>query len=272
MPSAPPPRRADPGATRPPSRRRFVTLRGEYDTAEVDMELPTDRPVGALLPDLIKALNWPAADGDQPLRYRLKTEAGRFLEEGQTLLEAGVENSDVLWITLAEEAAPGPRTEEPARRGREATEDEGPVTGFTPVAAPIPSPRDRRGSLAPPRPPRLMLREPCLVSPNGTIFVLGPPPITIGRASRGAKPEVDLTDIDPDFSSSRFHAEIQVEDGVFLLQPRRTTNGTFLNGVEVSSEERRPLQDGDVIQFGLEGVKLTFFSGRDTELPPSFFH
>ncbi|MDO8055746.1 MAG: hypothetical protein Q6361_02695, partial [Candidatus Hermodarchaeota archaeon] len=62
-------------------RRRFVTLRGEYGHNEVDLEMPGDLPIGQLLSDLIKALNWPIVEDDQPLRYLVRTESGRILAE-----------------------------------------------------------------------------------------------------------------------------------------------------------------------------------------------
>ena len=258
------------GAGRSFGRRRFVTLRGEYGHEEVDMEIPGDVAVSALLPDLIKALNWPTADGDKPLHYQLRTEGGKILAENETALDAGVENSDVLWIVVTEEraaAAPAP----PSQAVVGPPAEEGPVSGFAPVAAPSPSPRDRRGTLAPPISPRLAIHEPSLASPTGVIFVLGTPPLTIGRSSRGYRPDVDLSDLDPEFISSRQHAQIHYDDGSYVLVPRPTTNGTFVNGAEVPADERRPLRDGDVIQFGFEGVKLTFFSGKEPDIPASFF-
>lgn len=254
-----------------PGHRRFVTLRGERGREEVDLEMPGDQPIQALLPDLLKALSWPDAEAGRPLHYQLRTESGKILGESETLAEAGVENSDVLWIALAE---PGGSSESdlvaegfaPARDN-----GEGPATGFAPVAATNPSPKDRRGSLAPPRMVHLDVREPSLVSPKGWIFVLGQPPIRIGRASHAGRPEVDLTKLDPDLVSSRLHAEILLEDGQYLLKPEPTTNGTFVNGVEVKPFEKHALKNGEVIQFGYEGVALTFVDGTADSLPASFF-
>lgn len=252
------------------ARRRFVTLRGEYGHEEVDLEMPGDVPIGQLLIDLIKALNWPIAEGDQPLRYLVRTESGRILADTETLQDAGIENSDVLWITLAEDVASEDKSEVQAR-STEFGAEAGPVSGFTPVAATNPSPKDRRGTLAPPRSVRFTIQEPSLISPQGLIFVLGDPPIVIGRSSRDHQPDIDLTEIDTEIVSSREHAEILAEEDDFVLIAKQTTNGTFVNGVELQPEESYTLVDGDTIQFGFEGVELTFLSGDSEDLPASFF-
>ncbi|HEY43964.1 MAG TPA: FHA domain-containing protein, partial [Anaerolineae bacterium] len=212
----------------------------------------------------------PMAEGSQPLRYLIRTESGRILEESETLLAAGIENSDVLWITLAE-GVDAEEISEPLADGTEIGSDVGPVRGFAPVAATNPSPKDRRGTLAPPRSVRFPIHEPSLISSQGVIFVLGKPPITIGRSSREHQPDIDLTEIDIEIVSSRQHAEIHAEGDRFVLIPKQTTNGTFVNGVELLPEEKHTLKDEDVLQFGFEGVELIFSSGAQGDLPSSFF-
>jgi pSer/pThr/pTyr-binding forkhead associated (FHA) protein len=250
--------------------RRFVTLRGKYGHDEVDLEMPGDVPIGQLLPDLIKALNWPMAEGSQPLRYLIRTESGSILEESETFLTAGIENSDVLWITLAE-GIDAEETSESLVDGAETTSEAGPIRGFAPVASTNPSPKDRRGTLAPPRSVRFPIHEPSLISSQGLIFVLGKPPITIGRSSHEHQPDIDLTEIDIEIVSSRQHAEIHADGDRFVLIPKQTTNGTFVNGVELLPEEKHILEDEDVVQFGFEGVELIFLSGTHKDLPSSFF-
>jgi hypothetical protein len=264
---------AEPPRPEKPSlaRRRFVTLRGERGRDEVDLEMPGDRPIRELIPDLLKALNWPDSEAGRPLQYQLRLEAGRVLEEGETLADAGVENSDVLWIALADPDKGLEAPETPGGADVRVEGGEGPTTGFVPVAATNPSPKDRRGSLAPPRSVHLDVREPSLISAKGWIFVLGQPPVSIGRATRGGKPDIDLADLDPEMVSSRLHAQILLEDGRFILKAEPTTNGTFLNGAEVQPFDKHPLQQGDVIQFGFEGVELTFVDGTTDNLPASFF-
>jgi uncharacterized ubiquitin-like protein YukD len=251
-------------------RRRFVTLRGEYGHDEVDLEMPGDLPIGQLLSDLIKALNWPIAEGDQPLHYLVRTESGRIITDTETLLDAGIENSDVLWITLEEDGGLEEETESYFRRTGLGPEV-GPVSGFAPVAATNPSPKDRRGTLAPPRSVHFTIQEPSLISSQGLIFVLGNPPLIIGRSSGEHQPDIDLTEIDTEIVSSREHAELHLEEDRLVVIAKQTTNGTFVNGVELFSGEKHTLDDGDTIQFGFEGVELTFLSGDEGDLPASFF-
>ena len=82
---------------------------------------------------------------------------------------------------------------------------------------------------------------------------------TIGRRDpvTGIQPDVDLTPIDPERSSSRRHAKISTEDGKFLLvEDIGATNGTFLNGSRISTGIPVEIGDGDAVRFGL--VELTF--------------
>jgi DNA-binding NtrC family response regulator len=51
----------------------------------------------------------------------------------------------------------------------------------------------------------------------------------------------------PGRSMSATHARIDVRDGVFVLEDRGSTNGSFVNGARVTTQ---PLADGDVIELG----------------------
>lgn len=240
-------------------RRRFVTVRGEQGEAEVDLEMPGDRPVRVLLPDLLKALGWPVVEGEQLIGYQLRiAETGQILSDTESLNDAGVENGDVLQIALPKEQQPSDAVGVPSATGHTGQTAEGLAQGISPIAVVAPSPQDRRGTLAPPRAAQMAFAEPSLVSAKGYIFILGDPPISIGRANRDAKPDIDLTELDTGHVSSRpIHAEIHREAEDFILQPMQTTNGTFVNGVEIQPGERCSLHDGDVIQFGYRGVELT---------------
>jgi len=79
-----------------------------------------------------------------------------------------------------------------------------------------------------------------------------PPKFTIGRSSTN-----DL--VLSQMSISRAHAEIQVQDGEYLLRDLGSRHGTFLNGAKI---EQARLKDGDRVQLGgLQGVPLTFHRG-----------
>lgn len=71
--------------------------------------------------------------------------------------------------------------------------------------------------------------------------------LTVGRLGDN---DVQLDDA----SVSSRHAEIFVQDRDVILRDLGSTNGTFLNGVQVAGEH--PLKEGDAILFG--GVRAVF--------------
>ncbi len=248
-------------------RRRFITLRAEHSLEELDLELPADRTVADLLPEIVRALGWPEAHGGQTIRYQMLSEAGELLDEAATLLAAGVENSDVLWIRLAAESLRP--TEE---------SDASPVAGGRP-SKPLATPlafdptaelQERRGSLPPPVEIGVDISRASIVSRLGFVFELSTTRTVIGRSGRGYEPDVDLTDLDPEYAASRRHAVIEAQGDEYGITALRTTNGTFVNGVELAPGSKHRLTPGDEIQFGSEGVSLTFF-GSGHVLSSSFF-
>jgi hypothetical protein len=64
-------------------------------------ELPTDVPVGELIPELTTSLELPTVGPDgRPMGYRLDSKGlGRELQEEETLAEAGIPEEDRLMIT-----------------------------------------------------------------------------------------------------------------------------------------------------------------------------
>jgi hypothetical protein len=103
-----------------------------------------------------------------------------------------------------------------------------------------------------------------LVSENGeTIFHLSMGSETsIGRrdAVTGIDPDVDLTPIDTQRSTSRAHARIYHRGRKFFLREEiGTSNGTFLNETRLQTGVPVELVDGDHVRFGL--VKLVFRAG-----------
>ncbi len=251
-------------------KRRFITLRAEHTPDAVDLEVPSDRPVSELMVDILRALGWPTSKGGEQLHYALKSESGEVLLEDRTFRELGVENSDVLWVALVDQPAQAVADAASGDAAGEADSHGGLTSGFSPVAASGQSPKDRRGSLPPPVPASLPIESPSLVSRQGFIFVLGSPPISIGRSSPDHQPDIDLTDLDPEFGSSRQHALIREENGKLVLECLRTTNGTFVNGDELDPGEVWELSSGDEIQFGFEGVRLLFLLGGET-IPGAYF-
>jgi len=97
---------------------------------------------------------------------------------------------------------------------------------------------------------------------NGRTFPLGSL-VVIGRtdAKSGIFVEIDLGDFvsDPKIISRR-HAQIEQQGGHYYLVDLGSVNGTKLNGQQVLKNSRCLLQDGDRLEFGRHGVKLTFMS------------
>ena len=92
---------------------------------------------------------------------------------------------------------------------------------------------------------------------EGQRWVIDQTQVTIGRGS-------DCDIVLPDRQVSRFHAQIERENGGFLIRDLGSKNGTYVNGQEVRD---RPygLKDGDEIQIAL-CVKMGFV-GADATLP-----
>jgi pSer/pThr/pTyr-binding forkhead associated (FHA) protein len=83
----------------------------------------------------------------------------------------------------------------------------------------------------------------------------------VGRADpvTGITPDVDLTPLDPQRSTSRRHAKLyQLAGNFYVMEEIGVMNGTFVNENRVATGTPVPLQNGDVLKFGL--VSLTFHS------------
>ncbi|MDH3943567.1 MAG: FHA domain-containing protein [Anaerolineae bacterium] len=90
---------------------------------------------------------------------------------------------------------------------------------------------------------------------NQTIFPLSLPVTHIGR-----KPENDL--VIQDISVSRFHAQIRVEKGNFVLHDLNSHNGTIVNQTKVSDLVLKP---GTLVYFGNVMVVFVQEDRRVTE-------
>ncbi len=69
-------------------------------------------------------------------------------------------------------------------------------------------------------------------------------------------PDVDLTRIDSQLTTSRRHARILRGAEGFFIQEERATNGTFVNGQRISAERPLEIRPGDDIMFG--AVRMRF--------------
>jgi CRP-like cAMP-binding protein len=81
----------------------------------------------------------------------------------------------------------------------------------------------------------------------------------IGRADpvTGINPDVDLTALDTQRSTSRSHARIYKADDIFyVMEEIGVMNGTYVNDRRVPTGTPVPIKDGDVLKFGL--IPLVF--------------
>jgi CRP-like cAMP-binding protein len=86
----------------------------------------------------------------------------------------------------------------------------------------------------------------------------------IGRADpvTGISPDVDLTTLDTQRSTSRSHARVYEAEGVFyVMEEIGVMNGTFVNDNRLATGAPVAIQNGDTLKFGL--VPLTFFSAEN---------
>lgn len=83
----------------------------------------------------------------------------------------------------------------------------------------------------------------------------------VGRSDpvTGITPDVDLTPLDPQRSTSRRHAKLyQMSDTYYVMEEIGVMNGTYVNGNRLTTGVPIALQGGDVLKFGL--VSMTFHS------------
>lgn len=88
------------------------------------------------------------------------------------------------------------------------------------------------------------------------------PHLTVGRRSNIASRHIDIDMEDYDkgiFGVSRFHAMIIPDDRHgLIIKDMQSTNGTYVNGKKVKSNETYPLADGDFIKFANLKVQIFF--------------
>jgi hypothetical protein len=81
----------------------------------------------------------------------------------------------------------------------------------------------------------------------GKMFTLGPSNL-IGRSMESC--EIALNDT---FLSQQ-HARLELRDDTWVIEDLRSTNGTFVNGIEV--RDATVLEDGDILRFGRVELRL----------------
>lgn len=224
------------------TQRLFITLGSRRRKDRVLLELPCDQPIQGLIPDLIQVIGWKELADVPRNAFYLETEEGERLQDSRTLKDAGISSSDLLFLSHpdAQDDLGTPTAQKEDLQGLEIrTDADGCAADFSSDTMEI-------------------LRQPRLMGPGGLAFLLSPSPVSIGRSGKGAAPDIDLAEWDAKMIISRRHAVIEkIADGL-VIKPEKTTNGTFLNGVEVPEGESRVLHDGDRIHFGFKGLELIY--------------
>jgi pSer/pThr/pTyr-binding forkhead associated (FHA) protein len=104
------------------------------------------------------------------------------------------------------------------------------------------------GQVAPPVPRGRLVIEASPSFEPGRSFELGVSPVTIGRSGENAIP------LPQDEYASSQHARLEpLRNGVWLVD-LGSTNGTYVNGRQVSGREQ--LHDGDVVHIGETDLRV----------------
>ena len=133
------------------------------------------------------------------------------------------------------------------------------VLNYRPPVKPMEDrgPRPPTDQLAPPW--RLLLQ---MGGENRTsLGVSIEPRMLVGRedSKRGAIPEIDLAPFDGLRNGvSRQHAVITYEDGALYVEDLDSTNGTRINGFQLTPARIYRLRDGDELEFGRLRLVLRF--------------
>lgn len=111
-----------------------------------------------------------------------------------------------------------------------------------------PAPRERAVPLA------------ILRAPGGEAFHVYFDESVIGRAdpATGISPDVDLTEVDAQKTTSRRHATLAHRDGAFWLREEiGVRNGTFVNGQRLASGKEQSVPFGAELRFGQVQLRLS---------------
>ncbi len=196
------------------------------------MRLSMDMTVREAISGMVAYLSLPGGDP-----YRLLRQC-RLLEAETRLFEAGVQEGDILQLTVVD-----------------ANTTIGALNLGRSMAGGVLS---RLGGKAGEEP--LSVRA-ALVTAEGKSFRLYHTRALIGRADEklgypSETLDVDLTSLDPDRVISRPHAMIVYAEGGFTLRDLYSQGGVEVNGERLSPSGAQPIYDGDVLMFG--GIALQF--------------
>jgi hypothetical protein len=113
-------------------------------------------------------------------------------------------------------------------------------------------------------PSRKIKRNACLETETGQMFALDADSMLIGRkdTKRGILVDIDLSPLDLRRIVTRKHAVLEKKKKQWTLTDLGSANGTWLNGHKLEVHQSYPLQDGDEIVFGRNGIVLKFLNQK----------
>ncbi|MGB1286235.1 MAG: FHA domain-containing protein, partial [Aggregatilineales bacterium] len=84
--------------------------------------------------------------------------------------------------------------------------------------------------------------------------------ITVGRdMQKDGSVDFDLNEFGAyHFGVSRHHANLNMIDSLIYLEDNNSTNGTRINGFQLTPHQQYRLRDGDELEFGRLRIKITF--------------
>lgn len=92
----------------------------------------------------------------------------------------------------------------------------------------------------------------------GRVYELVVEKTTVGRGDHNT-----LTILDASVSSS--HCEILVYGTEVIVRDLGSSNGTLVNGKRLESQQQRPLDNGQIVQFGSVEARLELLSESDSD-------
>ena len=205
-----------------------VVITLQYSNQQgIDLGLPADVPIKLLAHTIARAINLPDVENSD---FNLMVCDGNRrvqLDEGKTLLDAGVMYGDILELVPCA-ITNSSKEQKPQWQGASSA---------------------------------------YLVFQSGERFKLNPSITRLGRWAPGNEVDLDLTSYDRGKRVSRSHALIENKHGYFFILDGESRNGTQVNGAILQKGEPHMLTSGDQILMGGDGgVQIRFFTGKSGEL------
>jgi len=81
-------------------KRMWISMQSPYERDMLDLEVPGEKPLQALMSDLVRAMSWPETRDGQRLYYTLATEDGQPIDPEETLSSAGLRPQSIVRVLV----------------------------------------------------------------------------------------------------------------------------------------------------------------------------